>query len=261
MKIATWNINSVRLRKEQILSFLKKEKIDLICLQETKVTNEEFPLKYFNKEGFIYSYIRGEKSYNGVAILSKIPIKKKIFYNFCGLNDARHIQVVLDNSIIIHNFYVPAGGDIPDINKNPKFKHKVKFLKEMIDFLKVTKKKSKILLGDFNIAPMQNDVWSHKQLLNVVSHTKLEVDYFNELLDKAGVIDITREFFNLEERIYTWWSYRNRNWAKSDRGRRLDHILISESLKGFIQEVKLYKSLRGEKNPSDHIPVSIALNV
>ena len=132
MNIATWNINSIRLRISNILEFIKENNIDVICLQETKVIDELFPLEKFNELGFVYTHFRGEKSYNGVATLSRLPIKKKYHLNWCGLEDARHIATTLNNNIIIHNFYVPAGGDVADVKENIKFKHKINFLTEMI---------------------------------------------------------------------------------------------------------------------------------
>jgi exodeoxyribonuclease III len=174
MRIATWNINSVRLRLPQVIRFIKDENVDLLCLQETKTQDEHFPSADFLKIGMTYQYYRGEKSYNGVAIISNTQLTSTNYIDFCKKGDARHISVKFKNDIELHNFYVPAGGDEPDININPKFEHKISFLNEMkSNFLKKNKVK-KILVGDLNIAPLENDVWSHKQLMNVVSHTKIE---------------------------------------------------------------------------------------
>ena len=261
MKIATWNINSIRLRKENVARFLKKENIDIICLQETKTVNEYFPTEFFKTYGYLHNFIRGEKSYNGVAILSKLPFRKKSFHKFCNLNDTRHIKIELQNNLTIHNFYVPAGGDVADIKLNPKFKHKIDFIKEMINFLKNENFQKRIILGDFNIAPFENDVWSHKSLLNVVSHTKIETTYFEKLLKQGEFVDIIRKNFKYQDKIFSWWSYRNKDWKKSNRGRRLDHILISKNILKYIKNVKIYKSIRDEKKPSDHVPISITLEV
>ena len=120
MRIATWNINSVRLRISNVLRFLIEQNIDVICLQETKTLDEYFPRKEFAEIGFVNQYFRGEKSYNGVAILSKDDFKEVKHINWCGRNDTRHIYVKLTSNIELHNFYVPAGGDEPDTSKNPK---------------------------------------------------------------------------------------------------------------------------------------------
>ena len=261
MNIATWNINSIRLRMSNILKFIKEKKIDVICLQETKVIDELFPLEEFKKLGFAYAHFRGEKSYNGVATLSKLPIKKKHHLNWCGLQDTRHIATTLSNNIIIHNFYVPAGGDFADVKENIKFKHKINFLVEMIDVFSKDKSKKKILLGDLNIAPLENDVWSHKQLLKVVSHTKKETDLFKDFVLKGKWVDAVRLKILENQKVYSWWSYRNKDWKKSNRGRRLDHILVSQDLTNSIAEIKVYKEIRGIEKPSDHVPISIKVKL
>ena len=130
MRIATWNINSVRLRLHQVLKFIKEQNIDVVCLQETKTQDENFPSDDFKKIGMEYQYYRGEKSYNGVAILSKIKFTEKKHINWFEKGDTRHISVKFKNKIELHNFYVPAGGDEPDIELNPKFNHKMSFTKK-----------------------------------------------------------------------------------------------------------------------------------
>lgn len=260
MKIATWNINSVRLRIKVILDFIKKYDVDIICLQETKTEDKYFPLEDFKQLGLVYSNIRGEKSYNGVAILSRVHFKKKNNINWCRLNDSRHVSVVLPNNIVLHNFYVPSGGELPDININPKFKHKIKFLNEMATYLN-NKEQRKIIVGDLNIAPFENDVWSHKQLLNIVSHTPIETKAFQKILKRGNLIDIIRKNHKENEKIYSWWSYRNKDWTKSNRGRRLDHVLVSQSLENKIQEQLICKKFRSIKQPSDHVPIMININI
>ncbi len=259
MKLATWNINSIRLRKENVITFLKEESIDIIFLQETKTTDEFFPEKFFYDYGYTHIYFRGEKSYNGVAVLSKSPFKNKSYHNFCNLKDTRHLKIQLKNDIIIHNFYVPAGGDVADIKLNPKFKHKIEFMNEMIEYLKKENSKNNIILGDFNIAPFENDVWSHKTLLKEVSHTKIETDTFKKLLEQGSYEDIIRKNFNFTDKVFSWWSYRNKDWKISNRGRRLDHILVSKNLKKNISNIKIYNYIRDQNKPSDHVPISITI--
>ncbi len=255
MRLASWNINSVRLRVKHIIDFIRKYEIDVICLQETKTQDIFFPEEEFLRFGWGYSYFRGEKSYNGVAIVSRIPIKTKSYLNWCGKLDTRHIFVVLENNLAIHNFYVPAGGDLPDIKKNIKFKQKIQFLKEMISYFKNDKKNSKILVGDLNIAPLEYDVWSHKQLLNIISHTPIETNLFKELLNSGDFIDIIRSKAGEKEKLYSWWSYRSKDWKKFNKGRRLDHILVSKKIKSSIISNHIYTELRSWKKPSDHVPV------
>ena len=259
MRIATWNINSVRLRIHHVLRFIKEQNIDVMCLQETKTKDEYFPLSQFINAGMKYCNFRGEKSYNGVAILSKIPIKENSFELWCGLNDARHISVVLENNIKIHNFYVPAGGDLPDIRLNEKFNHKINFIKEMIKFFNQNSSNNTVLVGDLNIAPFENDVWSHKQLLNVVSHTPLETKLLLKLLNNSNWIDVGRKYVSKDEKLFSWWSYRNKDWKKSNRGRRLDHIWVSNDLNSILKSYLICKEIRDWEKPSDHVPLILEL--
>ena len=261
MRLATWNINSVRLRLHHVLRFIKEYDIDVLCLQETKSPDDFFPINEFKDSGIDHCYFRGEKSYNGVAILSKVPITETNYINWCGFKDTRHISVILKNKITLHNFYVPAGGDIPNEKINSKFKHKIKFVKEMITYFKKDKTENRILVGDLNIAPYENDVWSHKQLLNIVSHTPIETDNLKKLINDGNWIDIMRKFVPFEQKLYSWWSYRNRDWKISNRGRRLDHIWVSKNLTSSVKKMIVYKELRDWEKPSDHVPVVIEFDV
>ena len=258
MKVATWNINSVRLRIGLIGRFLRSEQPDVLCLQETKVINELFPAEPLKKLGYVHQAIAGQKSYHGVAILSRLPFRKTDAGNFCREGHARHMGVTFENGIELHNFYVPAGGDIPDPKRNGKFAHKLSFLGEMARSFEQRKRERNapiILVGDLNVAPLENDVWSHKQLLDVVSHTPVETGLLNEAKAAFDWIDVTREFVPHDEKIYSWWSYRAMDWRASDRGRRLDHIWTSQGLKGAAKDHAIHKNLRGWKLASDHVPV------
>jgi exodeoxyribonuclease-3 len=261
MRIATWNINSVRLRLESVLSFINDKNIDTICLQETKTPDENFPSKELLKLGFNYQYFRGEKSYNGVAILSKLKFEENGYINWCNKDDCRHISVKLGENIELHNFYVPAGGDEPDTSTNPKFAHKIDFLNEMNSYFIRNKKTKKILVGDLNIAPLENDVWSHKQLLNVVSHTPMETETLLDVIASGEWIDVMREIVPYDQKLYTWWSYRNRNWEISNRGRRLDHIWVSKKLFPQVKSGVIYNETRSWERPSDHVPIVIDINI
>jgi exodeoxyribonuclease-3 len=154
MKICSWNINSVRLRENLVLSLLKKYSPDIICLQECKALVDDIPIKNFSKIGYKYMIARGQKSYNGVAILSKFPFKNEFSIDFANLDQARHVAGELENGIIIHNFYVPAGGDEPDEVKNLKFAQKLNFLNHMKGWFDLNQSKKAILVGDLNIAPL-----------------------------------------------------------------------------------------------------------
>jgi len=261
MRIATWNINSVRLRIHHVLRFMKEQNIDILCLQETKTPDEFFPRDELEKIGFKHQYYRGEKSYNGVAIISKFEFTDTGYLNWCEKDDTRHIYIKLNKNIEIHNFYVPAGGDEPDTSINPKFDHKISFINEMKNYFSSNTKKNKILVGDLNIAPLEHDVWSHKQLLNVVSHTPLETDTLLDLIQTGDWVDIMREFVPFNEKLYSWWSYRNRNWEISDRGRRLDHFWISKNIFSLVKSGVIYKDTRSWEKPSDHVPIIVDIDI
>ena len=258
MKIATWNINSVRLRLNLVTRFLRAHQPDVLCLQETKVIDGLFPARRLRELGYVHQAIHGQKGYHGVAVLSRLPFARTESKRFCGKLDCRHLAAVFENGLELHNFYVPAGGDIPDPRANAKFAHKLDFLREMtacFESRTADRQNPLVLVGDLNVAPFPNDVWSHKQLLNVVSHTPVEVDLLNAAKAAFDWIDVTREFIPHEEKIYSWWSYRAQDWGASDRGRRLDHIWVSPGLKGAASSHAILKSVRGWKRASDHVPV------
>jgi exodeoxyribonuclease-3 len=260
LKIATWNVNSVRHRINLVTRFLRDEQPDVLCLQETKVLNELFPAEAFRKLGYSHQAIHGQKAYHGVAVLAKKPFRETGVQDFCREGHARHMGVTLENGVELHNFYVPAGGDIPDPAVNDKFAHKLHFLAEMEKFFarrKAKKNDPVILVGDLNVAPLENDVWSHKQMRNIVSHTDVERRLLNEALAAFDWIDSTRHFIPPEEKIYSWWSYRAQDWEASDRGRRLDHVWASQGLKGTLAAHKIVKKMRGWQKASDHVPVVV----
>jgi exodeoxyribonuclease-3 len=262
MKLITWNINSVRLRLDIVTKLLKSEKPDVLCLQETKVMNDLFPAEPLKKLGYVHQAINGQKGYHGVAILSRRPFARIEARQFCGKEDSRHIAVTFENGVELNNFYVPAGADIPDPAVNEKFAHKLDFLREMAAlFAKRRGKRSAraILVGDLNVAPLENDVWSHKQLLDVVSHTPVETGLLGEAKAAFDWTDVTRRFVPDSEKIYSWWSYRAQDWETSNRGRRLDHIWVSQALKEAVTSQAILKSVRGWAQPSDHVPVVATL--
>ncbi len=255
-RIATWNINSVRLRLPLVRHFLEEHRPDILCLQETKTPDEHFPLQGIESLGYRHIAIRGQKSYNGVAIASRIPISSVESFDLLGNESKRHIAVTLPQDVTLHNFYIPAGGDIPDPEQNPKFEEKLRFVQRMTEWSDTQNKHGKtIIVGDFNIAPYEHDVWSHKQLLNVVSHTPVEVEALTRLRDSLGWVDTARHFTPMEEKLYSWWSYRNRDWKLSDRGRRLDHIWASPGLKNAVVSCATLREARDWASPSDHVPV------
>jgi exodeoxyribonuclease-3 len=261
MRIATWNINSVRLRFGLVKRFLAEAKPDVLCLQETKAQNHQFPEAAFAKIGYVHQAFAGDKGYNGVAILSKLPIKAPKRLDWCAKGDSRHMSCELPGAIRLHNFYVPAGGDVPDTKANPKFAHKLQFVEEMTAYFEKTRKNRAkvVLVGDLNIAPFENDVWSHKQLLDVVSHTPQETERMAALYAAHDFVDAARHFRPEPEKVYTWWSYRAADWRASDRGRRLDHVWVTPALKGALRRFEIFKDYRDGPKPSDHVPTVVDL--
>lgn len=262
MKIATWNINSVRLRAPLVKKFLQDNDIDILCLQETKTQDEFFPKSFFEELGYTHTFFSGQKSYNGVAVISRVPIKFDNTHKFVN-EDKRHISAHIKHrgkDIELHNLYIPAGGDIPDRKENPKFGHKLDFIGEITKhFPKNSKGKEIIVLGDFNIAPYEHDVWSHKQLLKIVSHTPVEVELLEKFRKSFDFVDIAREFIPHDKKLYSWWSYRNPGWKENDKGRRLDHIWGSQGIAGKVKKFNIVKDTREWTQTSDHVPVIIEL--
>ena len=258
MRIATWNINSIRLRLQLVIDFIKEHDIDVLCLQETKTKDEFFPAAALADAGWVHSVFRGEKSYNGVAIISRLPVEYSEHRLWVGKEDCRHICARL-NGVNIHNFYVPAGGDVADRDANPKLGHKIDFVDEMKEWFSNNSPRASVLVGDLNIAPLAEDVWSTRQLRNVVSHTDIEREKLTAVINDGGWVDAVREYYGPEEVLYSWWSYRARDWAASDRGRRLDHVWVSHDLADKILAAEIHREMRGVNKPSDHVPISLIL--
>ncbi|MEJ0009081.1 MAG: exodeoxyribonuclease III [Alphaproteobacteria bacterium] len=262
MRIATWNINSVRIREAALQKLVKAHAPDVICLQETKVEDKDFPREMVARLGYGHLVFSGQKSYNGVAILSKFPLKLHATYDMIKNGHKRHIAAELPGGILLHNFYVPAGGDIPDPKVNDKFREKLDFVDALADWShqEIKAGHRAVIVGDLNIAPLEHDVWSHKQLLKVVSHTPVEVEKLGIAQRKSGGwIDALRSLVPHEQKLYSWWSYRNRDWAASDRGRRLDHIWLSPGLKSSLKGGHIVREARGWDMASDHVPVIVEL--
>jgi exodeoxyribonuclease-3 len=252
--LATWNINSVRLRADLVTRLLREAGPDILCLQECKSPVDKIPADVFAASGYSHMVARGQKGYNGVAILSKLPIEDAGDKDFAGLGHARHVAGRLESGVVIHNFYVPAGGDKPDREANVKFGQKLDYLTEMRDWFHAERPERAILVGDLNIAPREDDVWNHKQLLKVVSHTPIEVKHLAETQDAGGWVDVTRADIP-EGQLYSWWSYRSPDWDSADKGRRLDHVWATPDIAAAAHSSRVLRDVRGWEKPSDHAPV------
>ena len=264
LRIATWNINSLRLRLPLLEHLVARLDPDVICLQETKVPDELFPDGGPGALGYPYFVRRGMKGYNGVAILSRVPIEPDdLAPDWCAKGDCRHIAARLQaptGPVELHDFYVPAGGDIPDTALNPKFAHKLAFVTEATNWFAARRMERCVLVGDLNIAPLEHDVWSHKQLLKVVSHTPVEVEHLDRWM-RAGFVDAMRHFVPGDQKLYTWWSYRNQDWKVANRGRRLDHVWVTPDLVGSLRGMDVLVEARDWERGSDHVPVCVELEV
>lgn len=265
LKIATWNINSVRLRIDLVTRYLSEAGPDVLCLQETKCPDAEFPKGALAEAGYRHMVYRGMKGYNGVAILSRRPLREADRMSFCGKEDARHIAAEVEDdsgkAIIVHNFYIPAGGDVADRDENPKFGHKLDFLAELAEWSAGAARQNGrwVVVGDLNIAPLVSDVWNHKALLNVVSHTPVETAALTAIQQQGSWTDAVRHLQPEPQPVYSWWSYRSSDWSAADKGRRLDHVWVGARLKDHIASAELLRAARGWEKPSDHIPVAVVL--
>jgi exodeoxyribonuclease-3 len=265
LRIATWNINSLRLRQGLLQKLVDALDPDVLCLQETKVPDDLFPHNAPEALGFGHVAFRGLKGYNGVAVLSRIPmVRDDDAPDWCLRGDCRHLGVTLalpSGPLAVHDFYVPAGGDIPDREQNPKFGHKLDFVDEATAWFAARSGfRRTVVVGDLNIAPLEHDVWSHKQLLTVVSHTPPETERLTAWM-ATGFVDAVRHFVPADQKLYTWWSYRNRDWRLSDRGRRLDHVWVSPDLAGGLSRYEILKDARDWAQTSDHVPVCVEMTV
>lgn len=264
LRIATWNINSVRLRRDLLARLVEEASPDIVCLQETKVPDELFPADLGEALGLPHVLKRGMKAYNGVAILSRLPLQAiEDTPDWCMKSDCRHIAGRIETGgepLVLHNFYVPAGGDVPDREANPKYGHKLDFIAEARDHFAAYPPHRAVLVGDLNIAPQENDVWSHRQLRGVISHTPPETEGLDAWLAE-GFVDAIRHFVPADRKVFTWWSYRNRDWRASNRGRRLDHVWVSQDLRPALESHAILADARDWERGSDHVPVALTLNL
>lgn len=262
LRIATWNINSLRLRAPLLEGGVEARR-DLFAGNEGP--GRIVPGRSAEGARIPLCRIPGHEGLQWLAVLSRRPIEVLPAHpDWCGKGDCRHLPVLVDvpgAPIVLHNFYVPAGGDIPDREQNPKYAHKLDFVAEARAWFAARPGTARtVLVGDLNIAPLEKDVWSHRQLLSVVSHTPPETEGLTAWLE-TGFVDAIRHFVPPEEKLFTWWSYRNQDWRASDRGRRLDHIWITPDLTGALLRQKVLKDARDWPQGSDHVPVCVELGL
>ena len=258
MKIVSWNVNSVRARINNIIDYIKQEKPEILLLQEIKTQEETFPFEEFKINGY-KSYVNGQKSYNGVAIISKIEVKnisKDIIKD--KLKQSRIIagQIEFKKKIIeLINIYVPNGNPI----NTDKYEYKKKWLLNFIKKVKaqLSSKNNLIIAGDFNIIPEEIDVYDFSRYENDALG-KLEIrKKFRELLN-LGFKDVYR-YKNKSKQEYTFWDYFAGSWQKN-YGMRIDHFLVSNSLIENIYSIKINSKPRAKIKPSDHTPIELKIN-
>lgn len=262
IKLVTWNVNSIRIRLSLLQKLAQKYAPDVICLQEVKAKEQDFPFADIKSLGYEYIALYSMPGYNGVAILSKQPLENIESKDWVGKSDARHIKACIKD-IEINNIYIPAGGDIPDPIENLSFAHKLCFMDDMSEYYEQHKeqfaKRKVIFCGDFNVAPLENDVWNHKKMQSIVSHTPIEVERLTRLFNSLNFVDAARVFYPTKNKVFSWWSYRNPNWQTNNKGRRLDHIWVTQPLQKHLHNVVFLNEFRSMERPSDHIPVMVEI--
>lgn len=261
MRVATWNINSVRLRAPQVRRFVEERGIDLLLLQETKCREAEFPFAALAEAGLPHVRVAGQKGWHGVAAASRTPLEDAPALDLCREGHARCLAVRTAGVEVV-NLYVPAGGDVPDRAANPKFDHKLDFLGRLTDALAARDPAAPLLLaGDLNVAPGEDDVWNHRHMLKVVSHTPVEIEAAERLRASLGFVDLPRRDHAGGGKLFSWWSYRAADFRASNRGLRLDHLWATPGLAARASAARVHDDVRGWERPSDHAPVTVDLDV
>ena len=258
-KLATWNVNSIRIRME-LLKNLRHRKIrTLSAFRKSRPRKKTFRLKTCGLSVIRILRCTAWPATTACAFFPKTPLKDVEQKNWVGKTDARHICARVFDDIEINNIYIPAGGDIPDPIANLSFAHKLTFMDDVAEWWEQHQKtyagRKMIVCGDFNVAPLENDVWNHRQMLKIVSHTPVEIERLTRLKNSLNFVDVLRKFHPEPEKAYSWWSYRNPNWQTNNKGRRLDHIWTTPNLEDRLVAVKILKEARNWERPSDHVPV------
>ena len=252
MKIATWNVNSLKVRLPQVLDWIELSKVDVLCLQETKQNNDNFPHEVFKKLG-LYSYHNGQNTYNGVAIVSNKPLTN-ISLDLQNFDDPQkrlisgEYEISKNNKVVIISAYIPNGQSL----ESDKFIYKKNWLLHFYNWVEQLTNKKIIITGDFNIAPQDIDCHDPKSWVGQILVSEEERHYFNKILD-IGFEDSFR-ILNPDSNDYSWWDYRMAGFRRN-LGMRIDHILISKSLITNLSHSYIDKEPRKLERPSDHAPV------
>lgn len=263
MLIATWNVNSIRTRIEQVKNWLNQTQTDVLCVQETKVEDSLFPLQELENDGYSIAFY-GQKAYNGVAIISRLPMDD-IRFGFSGelskeisikeMDHQKRIISCLVEGIRIVNVYVPNGSSL----SSPKFEYKLKWLNHLKDYLKAQSVRDEpiCLLGDFNIALEDRDIHDPERFKDGIMATNQEREALKKILGNK-LNDVFR-VFEQDSNHWSWWDYRSGGWQR-DSGWRIDHIYLNEELMNRTTSCSIHKAVRGNIKPSDHAPVSLDID-
>jgi exodeoxyribonuclease III len=258
MKITTWNVNSLTARLQHVLDWTAANPVDVLCLQELKLTDDKFPLEALNAAGYDHCAVFGQKTYNGVAILSRQPVRD-VVRNITGFEDehSRVIAATVDSPQgeirIVNGYFV--NGQAPG---SDKFAYKMNWLGGLHAYVgeELRRHPRLVLLGDFNIAPEDRDSFDPVGLKDTIHHTVEERDHFARLIG-LGLCDSFR-LFEQPDKSFSWWDYRMLGYQKN-RGLRIDHILVSEALKAEVKACAIDRVPRKWKQPSDHAPVTVEI--
>ncbi|MEX0589000.1 MAG: exodeoxyribonuclease III [Cyanobium sp.] len=262
MRIATWNVNSVRTRLDQVLAWLAQERPEVLCLQETKVTDELFPRQAFEALGYSVA-ISGQKAYNGVAILSLLPLDDvQVGFDVLlpddpeapGLGEQKRVISALVDGIRVLNLYVPNGSSLT----SEKYAYKLEWLACLRRYLAVQEQQGEPLcmVGDFNIGPEARDLPDPKRLGGGIMASEAERQALRDALGER--LDDVFRVFEPSSGHWSWWDYRSGAWDR-DQGWRIDHIYLTQDLTACATGCVIHKATRGNDQPSDHAPVVVNL--
>jgi exodeoxyribonuclease III len=260
MKITTWNVNSLTARLQHVLDWTTAHPVDVLCLQELKLTDDKFPLEVLRSAGYEHCAVFGQKTYNGVAIMSRLPLHD-VVKNITGFADenSRVIAATLHGPQIelriVNGYFV--NGQAPGTDK---FDYKMSWLRGLRDYMReeLARHPRLLLMGDFNIAPEDRDSWDPDGLRETIHHTTEERDHFRKLVE-LGLCDSFR-LFEQPEKSFSWWDYRMLGYQKN-RGLRIDHILVSDTLRPEVKGCTIDRAPRKWQQPSDHAPVTVTLEM
>ncbi len=255
MKITTWNVNSLRAREDLVLNWVENEDPDVLCMQETKLTDQEFPEDQFGDLDYDVEFM-GQPAYNGVAIASHEPMSDvQKAYDSDPADAQKRLIAATIEGIRVVNIYLPNGQGFD----SPKFAFKLNWMEQLETFLqqKCDPSQPLVLCGDFNLCPKAQDAYDGPEREGKIFASVAERERYQKLLD-WGLTDAFRHLYPTQERAFTWWDYRAGGWPR-DHGLRIDHFLVTKPVLDRTEDVVVHRDMRAEEGPSDHVPVVLHL--